>query len=60
MNMIQFDPYFTINGVGITSKAYSKENNTMYFYTQDGKLQASFSQCTENYSWSKCRKLFGD
>ena len=60
MKQVNYEPYFTINGVGVHSKAYAKENRKMYFYTLEGKLICEMSMCKRNYAWQECRKLFGD
>jgi hypothetical protein len=60
MKQVKYDPYFTINGVGVHSKAYAKETLKMYFYTQDGKLLTEKNMCSRNYTWPECKKLFGD
>jgi hypothetical protein len=57
---IKYKPYFYINGVGIHHKSWSKENSTMFFFTEDLKLQMSIHDCQSNYPWPKCIKLFGD
>ena len=57
---IKYEPYFYLNGVGIHHKAWSKETKTMYFFTEDMRLQATISDCERHYDWVKCAKLFGD
>ena len=54
------EPYFTMEGVEIHYKTYVKEKNVMIFYTKDLKIHATISEIKSNYSWEKCKKIFGD
>lgn len=54
------EPYFTMEGKPIYYKCYVKEKKLMLFYTKDLFIHASISEVDSNYSWEKCKKLFGD
>jgi hypothetical protein len=55
-----YPAYFTINGIPIFNKAYSKENNTIYFFGNDGLLVCKKANCSKNYNWPDCKRFFAD
>lgn len=54
------EQYFTIDGVEIHYKTYIKENKIMVFYGKDLLIASIRVDVESNYSWAKCKKLYGD